>query len=52
MTIKRNYVVKFGTNGVLFEEVVGNLFCGFDCDIRLVPHTCVSGSIVGNCLVT
>ena len=27
MTIKRNYVVKFGTNGVLFAEVVRDLFC-------------------------
>ena len=31
---KRNYVVKFGTNGVLFAEVVGDLFCDLDCDSR------------------
>ena len=39
VTIKRNYVVKFWTNGVLFAEVVGDLFCDLDCDTRGVPHT-------------
>ena len=29
-----NYVVKFGTNGVLFVEEVGDLFCDLDCDTR------------------
>ena len=34
MTIKCNYVVKFGTNGVLYGELVGDLFFGLDGDTK------------------